>query len=230
MGEQIDTIDHDLAANYYFQDNRDGSARVRRELRYARSLWNTCAQLQVRLPFMTKYPAASPSSSSGETPYSGFGNAELRYYYGNVAPTFDHSIEVGAAFPTETNGVVSNDTQLKFFYNLKWKWDGGSVAYSNEYDQTVIRPPGAGDTSYYEGLLTLPAWSFADSPAWRGLKLSAIYDYRVLFSDNDLYQSAVGGIMSGTVNDFAINVTDSWGIGPYGLWKYRVEATAAVRL
>jgi hypothetical protein len=65
--------------------------------------------------------------------------------------------------------------------------------------------------------LTLPNVSFVDSPAW-------------LFNSGGLYQSAAGGIITGNVNDIAFNIIDSWGIGRYGLWKYRFEASAAARL
>ena len=145
--DDIYTIDHDATLFYYFQGNRDGTAKVKKEIRYDRNLWNTCAQLQIRLPFITKYPIkpVDPYSPNAD-PYSGFGNAELRYLYAVTSKTFDHALVVGAAFPTNSNGVDSIDTVLKFFYNVKWKWSGGALASTNEYDQTVIRPPGAGYT------------------------------------------------------------------------------------
>src|SRR5436309_2282255 len=77
IGDQIFTLDRDGTIYYYFQGNRDGSAKVKRELRYDRNLWNTCAQLQVRLPFITRYPNAPSSLSPQANPYTGFGNAEL---------------------------------------------------------------------------------------------------------------------------------------------------------
>lgn len=230
MGTEIYTMDRDATIFYYFQGNRDGTAKVKKELRYDRNLWDTCAQLQIRLPFITKYPTEPNSYSPNTNPYSGFGNAELRYSYNETSPTFNHSLQVGAAFPTESNGVESNDTQLKFFYNVKWKWKGGSVAYVNEYDQTVIRPPGASETSYYEGQLTLPDVSFVDSPAWSGLKFSTVYTFRTFFNQGGIYKSALGGTFYGNINDVALNVVDSWGIGGNGLWKYKVEASAVVQL
>ena len=45
MGDDIFTIDRDGTLFYYFQGNRDGSAKVKREIRYGRNLWNDCAQL-----------------------------------------------------------------------------------------------------------------------------------------------------------------------------------------
>jgi hypothetical protein len=230
MGQEFYTLDRDATAYYYFQGNRDGSAKVKKELRYDRNLWDTCAQLQIRLPFITRYPNAPNSFSPQANPYSGFGNAELRYSYSVASKNFDHALEFGIAAPTESNGVESIDTQLKFFYTTKWKWNGGSVAYTNELDQTVIRPPGAGQSSYYEGKLTLPNVSLVDSPALRGVKFSAIYNYRVLFNDGNLYQSAAGGIISGSAGEVGLLVIDSWGIGGYGLWKYKVEASAVVGL
>ncbi len=230
MADDIYTIDHDATLFYYFQGNRDGTAKVKKEVRYDQNLWNTCAQLQIRLPFITKYPTAAVTPySPNADPYSGFGNAELRYLYAVTSKTFDHSLVAGIALPTENNGVESIDTQLKAFYIVKWKWNGGAVASTNEYDQTVIRPPGASETSLYEQELTLPYWSFVDSPAMKGLKLSATYTARVFFNDGSIYKSAVGGMLNGSINDFAISLRDTWGLGANGLWKYKVEANASAR-
>jgi hypothetical protein len=229
VDKDIFSVDRDAAGYYSFQSNPDGSAKAKRELRFDRNLRNDCAQLQIRLPYVTVYPAQD-SGSGKLSPFSGFGNAELRYSYRVDSPTFSHAISIGADFPTADDGVQSIDTELKFLYATKWKWNGGSVAYSNEYDQTVVQPPGARYTSYYQGTLTLPSYRFVDSPAWRGLKLSALYEYRVLFNDGGTVESVAGGILSGDVNDFAFNVIDTWGTGAHALWKYRVEATAATRI
>ncbi|MFY9665432.1 MAG: hypothetical protein WAL67_10395 [Candidatus Cybelea sp.] len=231
MGDDIYTIDHDATLFYYFQGNRDGTAKVKKELRYDRNLWNTCAQLQIRFPFITKYPTAPVLPySPNANPYSGFGNLELRYLYSVPEKTFDHTIAVGVALPTQANGVESIDTQLKLFYITKWKWNGGSLSSTNEYDQTVIRPPGASNTSYYEQEIALPYWSFVDSPAYKGLKFSASYTGRVFFNDGSIYKSAIGGIINGSMNDVALSLRDTWGIGANGLWKYKVEANATARL
>jgi hypothetical protein len=230
MADDIYTIDHDATLFYYFQGNRDGTAKVKKELRYDRNLWNTCAQLQIRLPFITKYPiaAVTPYSPNAD-PYSGFGNAELRYLYAVTSKTFDHSLVAGIALPTENNGVESIDTQLKAFYIVKWKWNGGAIASTNEYDQTVIRPPGASETSLYEQEVTLPYWAFVDSPSMKGLKLSATYTARVFFNDGSIYKSAAGAMLNGSINDFAISLRDTWGLGANGLWKYKLEANASAR-
>lgn len=230
MGGEVYTLDRDATGYYYFQGNRDGTAKVKQELRYDRNLWNTCAQLQIRLPVITRYPNAPNSYSPSANPYSGFGNAELRYSYNNTSSAFNHSLAAGIAFPTESNGVESIDTQFKLFYTTKWKWNGASISYANEYDQTFIRPPGASETSYYEGLLNLPEVSFVDSPAWRGLKFSTIYNFRVFFNDGGIYKSAIGANLFGNINDVALNVIDTWGIGANGLWKYKVEASAVAEL
>lgn len=229
MTDDIFTVDHDATLNYYFQSNADGSARARREMRYDQSLSSTCAQLQLRVPFFTRYPAAPNAYSPDADPYSGLGNVELRYSYNVPSLTFDHSVVAAVAFGTATHGVESNDTQLEFYYATKWKWDDGALAYVSEYDQTIIRPPGAGYTSYYEGKLTLPSYAFIDSPALRGVKISAIFNYRFLFNDGGLYQSAAGGVINGDLNDIALDVVDTWGIGQHGMWRYRIEATAAAR-
>lgn len=222
MADDIFTIDRDASTKYDFQANRNGSARAKYELRYDRDLWNHCAQAQIRLPVVTRYPSIG-------SPYSGFGNAEVGYSYNVTSATFNHSLEFRASLPTQSNGVDGTDTVLKALYVTQWKWSGGGLAYINEYDQTVIRPPGARETSYYEGRLSLPNVRLGDSPAWRGLKVSALYDYRVLFNDGGRYKSAMGAVMTGAINDVALNVVDTWGLGVDGLWKYRVEATAVAR-
>jgi hypothetical protein len=229
VDKDIFSVDHDAAIYYSFRTNLNGSAKAKRELRYDRNLWNTCAQLQIRLPFITVYPSESSSYAANENPFSGFGNAELRYSYRVDSPTFIHAIELGVELPTANNGVQSIDTELKFLYATKWKWSGGSIAYANEYDQTVVQPPGARYVSYYQGTLTLPSYAFVDSPALKGLKVSALYQYRVFLNNGGLVESAVGGILNGNVNDVAVNVIDTWGTGPHGLWRYRLEATAAAR-
>jgi hypothetical protein len=222
-GEDIYTIDHDGTLFYYFQANRDGTAKAKYETRYDRNLWNTCAQLQIRIPVIQRFPLEG-------NPFSGLGNIELRYMYAVTSPTFDHSMVVGAAFPTAPNNEVeSKDTQLKGFYNVKWKWTGGSLALTNEYDQTIIQPPGAGYTSYYEANVVAPNWSFIDSPAAKNIKFSFVYYGRVLFNRGNEVQDAIGGTVFGNLNDVALSVIDTWGLGLHGLWKYKVEANATAR-
>ena len=220
MGNDIYTIDRDGTLYYYFQGNRDGSAKVKREIRYNRNLWNDCAQLKVRIPFVTRYPIV------GNT-YSGLSNIELGYSYGVKAKPFDHTLEFRVALPTAVNNVDSLDTQLKGFYTIKWKQPGWALSYTNEYDQTIIQPPGASYTSYYEGLLQLPDYILV--PEVPGLKLSAIYNYRVLFDSGGIWKGALGGTLFGSINDVALSVTDTWGVGEHGLWKYKFEAKAAAR-
>jgi hypothetical protein len=229
MSDQYYTIDHDATFFYYFQGNRDGTAKVKKELRYDRNLWNTCAQLQIRLPWITKYPTAPVQPySPNANPYSGFGNAELRYMYSVASPTFDHTITVGMAFPTQSNGVESIDTVLKLFYTVKWKWDGGALSSMNEYDQTIIKPPGASNSSYYEQELNAPYWAFIDSPAMKGIKLSFSYTGRLFFNGGP-FKSAAGFIVNGTSNDIGLSLRDTWGLGTNGLWNYKVEANATAR-
>lgn len=228
IGEDIFAVNRDTAFYYSFQSNLDGSAKSKKELRVDRNLWNDCAQLQIRLPYVTVYPPQARSSADVTT-FSAFGNAELRYSYRVDSPTFDHAIVLVGSFPTAGDGVESLDTELKALYAAKWRWSGGSIAYASEYDQTVIRPPGATYTSYYEGTLTLPNVTFIDSSALRGVKVSGIYNYRVLFNDGGTFKSAVGAIINGNLNDVAFNVTDTWGTGAHALWKYKFEATLAAR-
>jgi hypothetical protein len=219
VNDDIFTIDRDGTLYYYFQGNTDGTAKVKSEIRYGRNLWNDNAQLRIRIPVITKYPLVG-------NPYSGLGNIELGYSYNVTSKTFDHSLELRGSFATAANNVSSNDTQLKGFYTTKWKWNGGSIAYTNEYDQSIIIPPGSSYTSYYEGKLTLPEYSFK---ALRGLKFSAFYNYRVLFDSGGIFKDALGGTLFGNMNDVALSITDSWGLGGHALWKYKFEANATAR-
>ena len=163
IGDEIYSEDRDGTLYYYFQGNTDGTGKAKYDMRYDRNLWDTCAQAQIRVPIITKYPVAG-------SPYSGLGNIELGYSYNVASKTFDHSLQARIALPTENNNVDSYDTQLKFFYDVKWKFNGLSVAYSNEYDQSITRPPGASYTSYYEGKVTMLGYSFVNAPGWSGLK------------------------------------------------------------
>lgn len=228
IGDEVYTVDHGATAYYNFQGNRDGSAKAKYEVRYNRNLWDTCAQLQVRAPFVTRYPATPNAASPTARPYTGFGNAEVRYSYNVTAPTFDHSLQAGFVLPTESNGVESYDTRFKAFYNVLWKWDGGSIAYTSKFDQTIIRPPGASYTSYYEGKLTLPSYAFAN--ALRGLNFSGIYDYRAFFdATTPDFKSAAGGVINGSFNDVAFSLSGTSGLGLNGLWRYKIEASAVAR-
>ena len=213
-------INRDVTAYYYFQGNQSGSGKAKQEFRYGRNLWNLNSQLRIRVPFLTQYPLVG-------NPFAGLGNIEVGYNYNVVAPSFDHSLEFRGAFATSvSNAVQSRDTELKGFYNLKWKFPGWSVAYTNEYDQTIIKPPGASWASYYEGKLTLPEYAFKNV---RGLKFSAIYNFRILFDTSGLYKSAVGGTLFGNIKNVALLIIDTWGIGGNGLWKYKFEANATAK-
>lgn len=222
MADQLYTIDHDATLYYDFRANRDGSGKVKREARYDRNLWNTCAQFQIRLPVVTRFPIHG-------NPYTGFGNAELGYSYTTTSSAFDRALDIRVALPTESNGVEARQTQLKVFYTTKWKWSGGALSYMNEFAQSVTRSSTVRYASFYEGELVTPGYAFVDSSTLRGLRISAIYNGRVLFKSGGLYLSAVGGMLTGSLHDVALNLTDTWGVGSHGLWKYRVEATAVAR-
>jgi hypothetical protein len=222
IGDEIYTEDRDGTVYYYFQGNPDGTGKAKYDVRYDRNLWNTCAQAQIRIPIITKYPVVG-------NPSSGLGNIELGYSYNVASTTFDRSLQARIVLPTENNNVDSYDTQLKFFYDIKWKFSDLSVAYTNEYDQSITRPPGTSYSSYYEGTFALPGYSLVDSPGWKGLKLSGIYNYRFVFNRGGIFQPAAGLIMFGNINDVALNLADSWGMGEHALWKYKVEATAVAR-
>lgn len=220
QADDIYTLNRDGTLYYYFQGNRDGTAKVKQELRYGRNLWNDCAQVRIRIPIITKYPLAG-------NPYTGLGNIELGYGYYVTSKTFNHSIEFRVAAPTNANGVDNTDTELKGFYNTTWKWPGFAISYNNEYDQSIIKPPSGTWTSYYEGKLSLPEYAFVR--ALKGFKTSIFYNYRVLFDTGGLFKDAIGGTIFGSMNDVALSITDSWGIGNNALWKFKIEANATAR-
>jgi hypothetical protein len=225
INNDIYTIDRSATLYYYFQENRDGSAKVKEEFRYTRNLWTDNAQLQIRIPFIGRYPA------NGANQYFDLGNIELGYSYNVKGDKFDHSLAVRAAFPTAGKNVESLDTQLKAFYDLKWKFKGWAISYGNEYDQTVIKPPlpGTSWTSYYEGKLTLPDYAFVN--ALKGFKISTFYNYRWLFDSGGKFKDALGVTIFGGMNDLALSATDSWGLGgdATALWKYKFEFNATAR-
>lgn len=219
MDNTIDSTTSSATAFYYFQANRDGSAKVKQELRLSTTLWNDNAQLGLRLPYITRFPVAGD-------PYYSLGNIELGYSYNVANPGFNHSLEFRVAAPTAQDGVESLDTQLKAFYTTKWKFKGWAITYANEYDQTVIQPKGASYTSYYEGKLTLPDFAFKNLP---GLNFSAFWNYRILVDSGGLFKDALGGTLYGNLNAVALSITDSWGVGANGLWKYKFEANATTK-
>jgi len=224
MVDDIDSpysIDRDATLYYFFQGNQNGTARAKRELRYGRGMWKSGSSVRIRIPFLTQYPLSG-------NPYSGLGDVEVGYSNNVASPPFDHSTELRIVLPTATNGVQSLDTQFKGFYTTKWKWPHTSIVYVNEFDQSVIVPPGSLWTSYYEGKLTLPNSAFVRTI--RGLHLAAFYDYRVLFDSGGVYKDALGGMLFGNINDVALSVTDSWGIGTNALWKYKFEINMTARL
>lgn len=213
--DDIYTLNRDGTLFYSFQGNRNGTARAKEEFRYGRSLWNGCAQVRIRIPIVTKYSLMG-------TPHTGLGNVELGYGYYVPGATFNHSIEFRIVAPTNANGVDNTATEIKGFYNVTWKWPGFAIGYNNEYDQSVIKPPTGTWTSYYEGKLSFPSYAFVH--ALKGLNVSVFYNYRVLFDSGGLFKDAVGATTFGSMNDVAWSVTDSWGLGANGLWKFRFEA------
>jgi hypothetical protein len=217
VGEDVYTIDRDMTLYYYMQVNPDGSAQAKREFRFGRNLWNDHAQLRIRVPELTKYPAVGAA-------YSGLGNIEIGYSYVLTSSAFDHFLETRIALPTATFGVTSLDTQLKAYYGTKWKWRGGGIGLVNEFDQTIIKPPGASWTSYYDAKINVP-----DLRLVGGVKLSTVYEGRFVFNAGGVYRSAAGGTLFGNFHGVALSVIDTWGIGGNPLWRYKLEANATVR-
>ena len=205
---------------YYFQENPDGTAKVKQELRLSKTLWNDNAQIQIRIPYITRFPLEG-------NPFSSLGNLEGGYSYNVTSPTFNHSLEFRFTLPTAQNGVETADTEIKGFYTTKWTFPGWALTYANEYDQTIIPPHDNAYVSYYEGKLTLPDYNFRNLP---GLKFSAFYNYRILFDSGGKFKDALGGTLFGNINDVAISITDSWGLGDNALWHYKFEANVTARL
>ena len=221
MQEDIDSyysINRTATAYYYFQRNTNGSSKAKYELRYGRNLWNNNAIIRIRIPYWTQYPTTGK-------PFSGLGNVELGYSYNVTSKPFDHSVEFRVAFPTTTNHVVSNDTQIKGFYTTKFKYPGWSIIYVNEYDQSIIVPPGASWTSYYEGKLDIPNYKILP-----GLTAAVVYNFRALFDSKGIYNPAIGGTIFGNINDVAISLVDTWGYGPNALWKYKPEVNITTKI
>jgi hypothetical protein len=214
----IYTIDRDATLYYYFRGNTNGSLKAKYEFRFNRNLWNDNAQIRLRVPFVTMFPTVGAT-------FSGMSNIELGYSYGVTSKTLDHYLEMRVSLPTAVNGSTSNDTQLKGFYNLKWRFNGWNIAYSNEFDQTIIKPPGSSWTSYYEGKLTTPGVTLV-----KGVSISGIYNYRFVFDSGGIFKDVAGGTIYGNIKNVALSITDSWQLGANALWRYNFEANATARL
>jgi hypothetical protein len=217
VADEIFTINRDTTFYYYFQENRDGTGKAKYEWRYGRNLGSDCAQIRLRVPVITKWPVLG-------NPYSGLGNLELGYGYYWSSKTFSYSLEFRVAAPTNANNVDNHDTELKGFYTTQWKWPSWALTYYNEYDQSIIKPPGSTWTSYYEGKLTIPDYKFA-----KRFKISAFWNYRILFDTGGIFKDALGTTIFGGYNWLALSFTDSWGLGANALWKYKFEANATAK-
>lgn len=222
VGNQVYTIDRDFTADYVYQGFSSGKTEAKYEFRAGRNLWNTHAQLRIRIPWYIEHPATGPA-------YGGIGNISLGYSYVVAEAAFVHSLEARVLLPTAANGVKSNDTELKGYYALKWRLHPGAISYVNEFDQTIVRPPGSNWTSYYDGKLAAGEFGLV-----HGLKGSAFYEPRFVFSAGGVYRSALGANVFGSLGkSVALSGTASWGVGTAGqtgLWKYKYELIATARM
>lgn len=220
-GNQIYTIDRDFTADLVYQGFSSGKTEMKYEFRAGRNLWNAHAQVRIRVPWYIEHPKTGRA-------YGGMGNISLGYSYVVPGPDFDHSLEARVALPTAVNGVKSNDTELKGLYALKWRLHPGAVSYINEFDQTIVRPPGANWTSYYDGKLAAGEFGLV-----RAFKGSAFYESRFVFSAGGVYRSAAGVNLFGKLGKaVAFSATGSWGVGTpgqTGLWKYKYEMNVTAR-
>lgn len=216
--DDIYTIDRSAGFYYYFRGNTDGSSKAKYQPYYSRNLWNDCAQVKIKVPFITQYPLKG-------NPRSGQGDLEPSYGYFVTTPTFNHSLQFSVALPT-TNGVDNLDTEIKGFYTVQWKRPSYAITYYSEYDQTVIKPPAATWTSYYEGHLVLPDFSLRHL---KGFKISAFYYYRLIFNSGGILKDDLGVTMFGSIKNIALSLTDTWGLGANAIWKYEFEANASTR-
>jgi hypothetical protein len=216
-GDDIVTAGSSVTAYDDFQTNPGGSAQAKRELRFGQDVGDAGGQLRLRVSELTRYPSGGPA-------FSGFGNVEIGYASVTQSAAFDRFTELRIALPTVTNGVASNDTQLKAAYGPRWKWAGGAASLVNEFDQTIVRPPGSTWTSYDDTKINLP-----DAGIAQAVRVSGFYEGRFVFSAGGIYRSAAGATIFGNVKNVALAVLASWGVGGNGLWRSKLEANATAR-
>ena len=222
LGGDFYSIDRQTGYSYYFEGQLNGTAQSKSTFLYGRNLWNKHAQLRIQIPVVTKY---SPKKHT----YAGLGNIQVSYLYIVDDPRYTHFIQATIVPPTASYGVSSLDTELQLYYGSKWRWRTGSISVVSEVAQTFIAPPGQKWTSFYDLKTAVPDIAIA-----KHVRTSIVYEGKVNFASNGVYESAAGVAVYGVISrNVGLTLSDSWGIGAIGqatMWRYKMLASASARL
>lgn len=207
-------------ARYYFQSNTGGKGRAEYRVTFGRDDKRRHMQFNLNIPLVTSYAATRP-------PKTGLGNITI--YVGHVllGTGYSHTLAGELWLPTVTNGVRSNDTQLRPMYGIRWSGKRNSFTLDNTFAQSVIVPPGSTWTSYYD-------FRMAAAPYAGHGTFAVFYEGRFLFTLGGTYASAIGpNVVTKLWPGATLNAYDIWGIGASGqtnLWRYKTQFNLTQRL
>jgi hypothetical protein len=213
-------VSHTFAARYYFESRLNGAGTAQYRLTFGKA-FSKRRSVKIYLPFVTSFAAT-------RAPKSGLGNIAFVYTDSVKGEAFDHALVGELWLPTVTNGVKSDDTQLRPHYDVRWRWSSGGLSLENRFAQSVIVPPGSSWTSFYD-LRATPYVSTARSGA-----VALLYEARVNLARGGIFVSAIGPSVSANIGKATtLSAFDIWGIGGNGqanLWRYRVQAQINAKL
>jgi len=207
---------------YYFQSNTGGKGRAEYRLTLGRDDKRHHTQYNINIPILTSYAPTRP-------PKTGLGNISLMISHIDLGEGYSHSAGVELWLPTATNGVRSNDTQLRPLYGLRWTGRRSHFSFTldNTFAQSIIVPPGSTWTSYYD-------FRMAATPYAGNGTFSVFYEGRFLFTQGGTYASAIGPNVGAKLWPGAtLNAYDIWGIGASGqtnLWRYKCLVNVTAKL
>lgn len=213
-------VSHTFAARYYFESKLNGAGIAQYRLTFGKAL-SKRRSMKIYLPLVTSFAAT-------RAPKSGLGNIAFVYTDSVKGQAFDHALVGELWLPTVTNGVKSDDTQVRPHYDVRWRWSNSGLSLENRFAQSVIVPPGSSWTSFYD-LRATPYVSTARSGA-----VALLYEARVNFALGGIFVSAIGPSITANIGRATtLSAFDIWGIGGNGqanLWRYRVQAQVNAKL
>jgi hypothetical protein len=211
-----------LKARYYFQSNVGGKGKAQYRLTLGRDDKRHHTQYNINIPIVTSYAATRP-------PMTGLGNISLYVAHVDLGENYSHTLAGELRLPTATNGVSSNDTQLRPMYGLRWSGPRGNFSFTldNTFAQSIIVPPGSTWTSYYD-------FKMAAAPRVGNGTFAAFYQGRFIFTKGGAYASAIGpNVVTKLWPAATLNAYDIWGIGTSGqtnLWRYKLQLNLTVKV
>jgi hypothetical protein len=209
-----------VKVRYYFQSNVGGKGKADYRLTLGRDDKRRHMQYNINIPIVTRYAATGP-------PMTGLGNVSLYAAHVDLGEGYSHTLAGELRLPTATNGVSSNDTQLRPMYGIRWSGPRASFTLDNTFAQSIVVPPGSTWTSYYD-------FKMAAAPLVSHGTFAAFYQGRFIFTKGGTYASAIGpNVVAKLWPAATLNAYDIWGIGASGqtnLWRYKLQLNLTVKL